>query len=472
MVFASIFFLYAFLPCVLLTYYAAPRVLRNTILLLFSLVFYAWGEPKLVVVMLGSIAGNWAAGLTVHRARTPRGKKLVLSAAVVANLGVLATFKYAGFLATNLNSLLALLDVAPVPVPEIRLPLGISFFTFQAMSYVIGVYWRQTHPQSNPFALALYISLFPQLIAGPIVRYVAIADQLVARTETLERFAYGVIRFTIGLAKKVLIANAVAPVADGIFALPPDQLSLALTWTGALAYSLQIYFDFAGYSDMAVGLGHMFGFTFVENFNYPYISRSITEFWRRWHISLSTWFRDYLYIPLGGNRRSPARTYFNLMVVFLPCGLWHGASWTFVAWGMFHGVFLVLERLGVGNLLLRAPRGLAHAYAVVVVLFGWVLFRAPDFPSAWAYLGGMLGGAPLSNPIFPVRYFVSNNAAVMLVVGCIAATPFGAHAARLVRERNPLLEPASTLVVVGLLFVSSVAALAAGAYNPFIYYRF
>ncbi|MGB5708663.1 MAG: MBOAT family O-acyltransferase, partial [Arenicellales bacterium] len=345
MVFSSVLFLFLFLPVVLLLYWVIPNKWRNSFLLIVSLTFYAWGEGLFVGIMLLSIAMNYVFGLAIERGNARAGR-LWVGIAVMANLALLGVFKYANFLVENINTLFSSTGIQLITIDQIHLPIGISFFTFQAMSYVIEVHRRVMPAQTNLLNLGLYIALFPQLIAGPIVRYHDIAAQLKTRFVNAGQVAYGIERFVIGLGKKVLIANPMGAVADEIFALPPDSITATVAWTAVACYSLQIYFDFSGYSDMAIGLGRMFGFKFLENFNYPYISQSIQEFWRRWHISLSNWFRDFLYLPLGGNRRGPGRTYFNLLIVFLLCGLWHGASWNFVVWGLLHGSFLVLERIG------------------------------------------------------------------------------------------------------------------------------
>src|SRR5215469_14568338 len=381
MVFSSPIFLFLFLPITLGVYFLLPWRARNLWLLGVSLVFYGWGEPKFVLVMLASIVINFLLALWIDHARKRGGGRLPLTAAVVANIGLLAIFKYTDFITGNLNALLAQLHVSPLALTGIALPIGISFFTFHALSYVIDVYRGEAPAQRNPFTIGLYISLYSQLIAGPIIRYHDVAEQLDKRSVERADFAYGVERFVVGLGKKVLLANTLAVPADLIFSIPGEQLTLPVAWLGLACYTLQIYFDFSGYSDMAIGLGRMLGFRFKENFNYPYVSQSMTEFWRRWHISLSSWFRDYLYVPLGGNRISNARTYFNLCVVFLLCGLWHGAAWTFVAWGAAHGALLVIERLGLGRVLARAPRPVRHAYVLAAVMATWVLFRSNDLGS-------------------------------------------------------------------------------------------
>jgi alginate O-acetyltransferase complex protein AlgI len=476
-------FLFFLLPFTLALYFIPLRAHRNPLLLIASLIFYAWGEPRFVLVLLVSFVLNYFMGLWVGRTReTPHGKR-VLALAVTLNLMILGTWKYANFIVGNLDSLLGAMGVAPIRLAHITLPLGISFFTFHAMSYVIDIYRGNARAQRNPWNIALYLAFFPQLIAGPIVRYKDLAEQLVHRTVTLEGFSWGVQRFILGLGKKTLIANSVAGPADKIFALPAAQLTAPLAWLGAVCYALQIYFDFSGYSDMAIGLARMFGFRFPENFNYPYISASVTEFWRRWHISLSTWFRDYVYIPLGGNRRRPARVYFNLVTVFFLCGLWHGASWTFVVWGLFHGAFLAFERsTGIGREATPSRNPLRHLYLLLVVLVGWVLFRAETIGQAWAFLTTMAGFGHATAPD-QVAAYLNTEVALALAAGCLASMPVLPAALRLWRavcERippgvRPAWEAASAAAGICCLaatFALCAAFMAAGTYNPFIYYRF
>jgi alginate O-acetyltransferase complex protein AlgI len=396
--------------------------------------------------------------------------------AVVVNIGLLVAFKYTGFLAEGINATLAALGRPGVPVPEIALPIGISFFTFHALSYVIDIYRRDAKALRNPFDMGLYIALFSQLVAGPIIRFHDIAHQLRERRVDRAMFARGVERFVIGLGKKVLIANSVAVPADLIFSLPPGELTPALAWLGVLCYALQIYFDFSGYSDMAIGLGLMFGFRFLENFNYPYISQSVTEFWRRWHISLSTWFRDYLYIPLGGNRGPRWRVYRNLIVVFVLCGLWHGASLNFLIWGLYYGVFLVIERMGFGRALGAAWAPLRHAYLLLVVAIGWVFFRADTLPEAQAMLSAMAGLAPAPSAPQSVASFVDRDQVVAIVAGCIGAMPLLPALRRWLETREaPGLQVGAGLAAaagLALILGASAMLLATGTYNPFIYFRF
>jgi alginate O-acetyltransferase complex protein AlgI len=483
MLFSEPAFVFLFLPLLFLVYIGAPRVARNTILLLASLLFYACGEPSFVLVMLGSIAFNYFAGLLVEAGR-PRGlDRVFLAAGVMGNLGLLAVFKYANFLVANLNSLLAAVNMEPIHWRAIHLPIGISFFTFQAMSYIIDVYRRRVAVQKNPIRIGLYITLFPQLIAGPIIRYEHIARQLVYRTVTRAGFAEGVRRFILGLGKKMLIANVVALPADQVFAIPVSELTTPVTWLGVICYALQIYFDFSGYSDMAIGLGRMFGFRFLENFNYPYVSRSITEFWRRWHISLSTWYRDYLYIPLGGNRRGIRKTYMNLVIVFFLCGLWHGASWTFVVWGLFHGLFLVIERLGLGRFLAFRRAPVRHAYTLLIVLAGWVIFRSASLSQAGGMLAAMVGFAHGSSLEYHLSLYVDAELMAALTVGLVASMPVLPYLARVWRRKRSTLELAGrryvdTLAAVGsvtslvIVFLISLSYMAADTYSPFLYFRF
>jgi alginate O-acetyltransferase complex protein AlgI len=451
-------------------------------LLLVSIIFYAWGEVVFVLLMLASTLINYFLGLWMDRQREPSGRRLVVALAIVLNIGLLAFFKYANFVVATLNGGLQGLHLRPWPSPNIPLPIGISFFTFHALSYIIDIYRRKWKAARNPQDVALYIFFFPQLIAGPILRWSAIAPQLVQRAATLERFAEGVRRFISGLAKKVMVANVVAMPADQIFHLPANELTGPLAWFGILCYSLQIYFDFSGYSDMAVGLGKMLGFEFLENFNFPYVAQSIKDFWRRWHISLSTWFRDYLYIPMGGNRCSERRNYLNLLIVFFLCGLWHGASWTFVVWGLYHGVFLVLERTRFGGLVEGLPRPLRHAYALVVVMIGWVLFRADSFSLAVTFLRAMCGFAHASAPQALGRY-LTHEVALSLALGILFSMPLWPWLRRKMGQllqavpapNRSAVEVGGVLMETGLLaavFCISAAWLASGTYNPFIYFRF
>ena len=475
MVFSSVTFLFFFLPAFLVCYALLP--FRNATLLLFSVLFYIWGEGVFVLVLLLSVAINYLAGRAIAGAHA-RCRGLALTIGIVANLVLLTYFKYFGFLVFDL---LRLDQLDPSIVPH--LPLGISFFTFQSISYLIDVYRRDARPARSAWDLALYIMMFPQLIAGPIVRYASVARQIQRRTIHFNYAIHGLLFFAVGLSQKTLIANNVAGVADSIFSLPLDNLSAAIAWSGSLAYTLQIYFDFAGYSNMAIGLGLLMGFKFPRNFNYPYISQSITEFWRRWHMSLSSWFRDYLYIPLGGNRRGAFTTYRNLLAVFLLCGLWHGASWTFVAWGLYHGMLLILERIGLARLMGSTPRGIRHLYALLAIVVGWVLFRAETFQQASAFLAQMFwlqGPSPDAPGIWE---HLTNQQLFFALVGIVASTPAARQiVSRFVTDRDvqvtrrsrpgkPMRIATDLGFALTLIFLCSTY-IASGTYNPFIYFRF
>jgi alginate O-acetyltransferase complex protein AlgI len=486
-------FLFLFLPLLLALYFIrASRehaAYGNWLLLIASVIFYAKGGGAFTWLMLGSIAFNYWMAIAVARAQGAAGSpqptgaaRRRLAFAITVNLIVLGVFKYANFFADNVNALLAAAHVQPVAVPHVLLPIGISFFTFHAISYVIDVSRRDATAQKSPVHAALYLLLFPQLIAGPIIRYRDIADQLARRVVTIDDFAYGVRRFVIGLAKKVLIANVVAGPADKIFAMAPAELSTAHAWLGIVCYTLQIYFDFSGYSDMAIGLGRMFGFRFPENFRWPYIATSVTAFWRRWHISLSTWFRDYLYIPLGGNRVSPARRYRNLVTVFFLCGLWHGASWNFVLWGLWHGSFLVIERLTANSparQLAKSPRSgvLAwpiwpHVYTLLIVMIGWVFFRAETLPGAIAFVRSLAGLTIATPTPYTVSWYLTPELLLALAAGAVGSAPWvPALAAHLDDGRNRTLPLLNNAVLMALL-VLSIMSMAARTYNPFIYFRF
>jgi len=483
MVFSSILFLFLFLPFTISLYFLMGKTRRNVFLLFASLIFYAWGERLYLLIMLVSIVVNYSGGLLIDRYRGPLRSRVYLSAAIVLNIGLLAFFKYGNFLVNNLNSIFQVFGIHQLFLAPIHLPIGISFFTFQALSYVIDVFRSSVPAERNIINLGLYISLFPQLIAGPIVRFSHIANEIVQRDLTKEDFAEGIRRFVFGLGKKILIANSVGLAADQIFSLPTGELTTGLSWLGVICYSLQIYFDFSGYSDMAIGLGRMFGFHILENFNYPYVSRSLREFWKRWHISLSTWFRDYLYIPLGGNRGALSRTYFNLVIVFFLCGLWHGASWNFVIWGLFHGVFLATERSFVGRALKVFPLPLKHVYAMLVVMLGWVIFRSESMAYALSYISAMFGFGHGSGLKHNVAMFLTYKLKWELCAGIILSAPvypllrqmgtrfFEIGSAML----NSMLRAVFSFfdfVLLSLVIYASIISLAATAYNPFIYFRF
>ncbi len=477
MVFSSPVFLFLFLPLVVAAYFALPGIRARNLLLLFaSLLFYSWGEIHYVIVLLVSICCNAWFGRRIEADR--RRSLRWLWAAIVVNLVLLGYFKYANFLVENLNAGLGLLGAGPIEQRPVHLPLGISFFTFQALSYLVDVYRGTARAQRRIVDVALYISLFPQLIAGPIVRYGDVALQLTERRTTLDDAAAGIRRFSLGLAKKVLIANVLGQTADEIFAHPEGQLDPALAWLGIACYTLQIYFDFSGYSDMAIGLGRIFGFQFPENFNQPYTSRSVQEFWQRWHMSLSRWFRDYLYIPLGGNRLSPARTYLNLVTVFLLCGLWHGASWNFVLWGLFHGAFLVLERTSAGAMLRALPGIARRLYLLLVVMVGWVLFRAENLSQAGDFLVAMAFLGERTNDGY-VMLFLTPKTVLALTAGILLCAIPGFTGAY---DRLRLLPVSGSTVghllgwtrdlAIALLLVASAVMVSAQNYNPFIYFRF
>ncbi len=483
MVFSSLFFLFLFLPIVLILYFSVGTKYRNMILLSASLFFYAWGEFGYVLLMIFSILLNWIFGILIDSARSaPKKRTIYLTIGVILNLLPLLCFKYGNFVIDNLNGILASLDIDTIQIGAIHLPIGISFFTFQAISYIVDVYRDTATVQKRPVNLALYISLFPQLIAGPIVRYHDIARQIVNRSVTLNDFQYGVFRFITGLGKKILIANNLGAVADNIYKLPVETLPAGLLWLGMLTYMLQIYYDFSAYSDMAIGLGRMFGFHFLENFNYPYCALSIQDFWRRWHISLSSWFKDYLYIPLGGNRKGTGRTYFNLITVFFLCGLWHGASWTFVIWGLYHGFFLVFERI-FGSIIAKMPVLLRHFYAMIIVMIGWVFFRADSLEQALNYLSGL---ANFSTPPYLDAWLfasMNNEFYIALVFGLLFAYPltprFVSRITALSEQTNLAGQIAVkgtttvfALIVMVFVVVYGSAALLSGSHNPFLYFRF
>jgi alginate O-acetyltransferase complex protein AlgI len=494
-------FLFLFLPVLLALYFATLSrthgAYGNWLLLVASVIFYAKGGGAFTWLMLASIAFNYWMAIAVDRLRDTPHARRALALAVAVDLSVLAVFKYANFFADNVNSLFLALSVRPVVVPRVLLPIGISFFTFHAISYVVDVYRRDATAQKSPVHAALYLLLFPQLIAGPIIRYRDLADQLARRVVRLDDFAYGVRRFVVGLAKKVLIANVVAVPADRIFAMPFAELSAGHAWLGLVCYTLQIYFDFSGYSDMAIGLGRMFGFRFPENFNYPYIASSVQDFWRRWHISLSTWFRDYLYVPLGGNRVAPRRVYLNLVTVFFLCGLWHGASWSFVVWGLWHGAFLVIERArrnreSTGESTRESTREITPSplhpittfgfrlYALAVAMVGWVFFRADTLSGAIAFLEAMAGLSPAVPTPYAVSFYLTPELWLALAAGAVGSAPIVPALGRLRervlnRTRRPVVAWTFALAAplgLFLLLVASVTQMAARTYNPFIYFRF
>lgn len=479
MVFSSIIFLFYFLPAFMAAYLLLFRVTaaRNLVFLAFSLIFYAWGEAVYVLVMIGSIVGNYLFGRLIARQHT----RAVLALGVGFNLALLFWFKYAAFAVSSVTGLGNALSLTPQAQIDVHLPLGISFFTFQAISYLIDIYRDDARVERSFSKVALYISMFPQLIAGPIVRFRSIQDQLHARRISVDAIYRGAQLFIVGLAQKVLIADTMALPADQAFALPAEQLGTAMAWVGVGAYSLQIYFDFAGYSTMAIGLGLMAGFRLPQNFNYPYVSQSLTEFWRRWHMTLSSWFRDYLYIPLGGNRHGKATTIRNLLIVFVLCGLWHGAAWSFLVWGLWHGGFLILERLGLGRLLSLLYRPMRHLYLLLVVAIGWVFFRAADLGHATDYLAQMFGlgaGGDLGN-VFGAMLHRDSYVFIVAAVGIVFSTPIcgritgwremgdeASYAA--VSKRTQVLH----LIVGPALAALAILVMVGQTSSPFIYFRF
>lgn len=474
MVFSSIFFILFFLPILIIAYYIIKPRFYNILLLIASLLFYVAGEGKYTLILIFSIIVNYTFGLLMNN-KNKNISKLILILSIIFNIGLLIIFKYANLIVDTINPLLQVLLNTQISLDVVHLPIGISFFTFQALSYVIDVYRRETKPQFNIINYAMYIALFPQLIAGPIVRYIDIEKQIKFRIHSINHFVEGISVFIIGLAKKVLIANNVALIADHIFSLPNNEIGFSYSWIGIIAYSLQIYFDFSGYSDMAVGLGKIFGFDFINNFNYPYISTSIQEFWRRWHISLSTWFRDYLYIPLGGNRNGAFRTYFNLILVFALCGLWHGASWVFLIWGLWHGMFLIVERLNFTKSILKSlPTSINYLYTFIVIIIGWVFFRADNMQFAIEYLSSMVGLNGNRNlSTLPISVY-NNKTILFLALGIIGSIPIIPYIKQKVSNINYLKFISSTLYnsYTIIIFIISILYLANNSYNPFIYFRF
>ena len=465
MLFSSILFLYYFLPAVLIVYFAVPRALKNTVLLLSSLLFYAWGEPKYVILMVFSILLFYGCGLAIGKAKQPRWKKVWLILSVVVSLALLGIFKYADFFVSSFNAATGL----SVPLLRLALPIGISFYTFQCLSYTIDVYRGNAQVQKNPISFGAYVALFPQLIAGPIVRYVDVARELDNRTHSWDNVAQGLRRFLVGLGKKVLLANQFGQLTN-IFRAGGEK-SVLFYWIYAVAFSLHIYFDFSGYSDMAIGLGRVFGFHFIENFNYPYLSKSISEFWRRWHMSLGSWFRDYVYIPMGGNRVSMGRWVFNTLTVWMLTGLWHGAAWNFVLWGLLYAVFLMLEKWVPA--IKKMPAALRHIYVLLVVMLGFVLFNAESLTQVGQDLAGLFGfgGVPL---VTRATLYYLRSYGVLFVLGFVGATPLVRDcvnrlaAGKQTGKAVAALEP---VVLIGLLLLCT-AYLVDGSFNPFLYFRF
>lgn len=460
MLFSSNVFLFIFLPIVLLLYYIVPRPFKNPVLLMFSLLFYGWGEPVYLILMVLTIVTDYAFGVIIHsRQQKNRSAKAVLIVGIIVNLLILGFFKYAGFFAQQLKNIPFF---SYITVPEISLPIGISFYIFQSMSYIIDVYRNDAPVQKNLLTLGTYVTLFPQLIAGPIVRYGDVAEQLDSRKEHLENFSSGIILFIVGLSKKVLLANPMG----NLWNMLQAEDGTAVAWIGICAYALQIYFDFSGYSDMARGLGRMFGFEFLENFNYPYISKNITEFWRRWHISLSTWFKEYVYIPLGGNRKGLARQIVNILIVWSLTGFWHGASWNFILWGLYYGIILVIEKIFLLKILKKIPSAVGHIYTLFTVMLGWVLFYFEDISSLGVFVSKLF--------IFSVSsgdgHIIMLSYLPILLIAMFAATPI---AKKFFEKSNACAVVRYGKIAVSImLLIFCVSALASQSYNPFIYFRF
>ena len=472
MIFSSLIFLFVFLPIVLTAYYISSTKFKNIILLLASLFFYAWGEHVYILIMLLSILCNYIFGILVYKNDNKSGKKVSLLVAVMFNIGMLGVFKYSGFIVYNLNQFLGI----NMPIPSLRLPLGISFFTFQALSYVVDVYRNDAKVQKNLFNLALYISLFPQLVAGPIVRYQTVADQIEQRSHSIDKFGEGVNRFVIGLFKKVVISNSLGVIVDSVFMNNPKDIAVATAWLAIISYSLQIFFDFSGYSDMAIGLGKMFGFDFLENFNYPYISKSVSEFWRRWHISLGSWFRDYVYIPLGGSRRGKVRTYINLFVVWFLTGFWHGASWNFIAWGLYFGILIAIEKAFLEKMILKRFSPIAHIYLILAVIGGWILFRSDNLWYAYDFTKTMFG-INKTHLYDATTFTYLNDNLYLIIFAIVLSTPVFPYIGNKIKNKNPkLLENifayAGNSIILCVLLLIVIMNLVNSTYNPFLYFRF
>ncbi|MGL4606301.1 MAG: MBOAT family O-acyltransferase [Eubacteriaceae bacterium] len=466
MVFSSILFIFTFLPITLGLYFISPKKIRNILLFLVSLVFYAWGEPVYVFLMLFTIVFDYSLSLLMSK-KKGKERKIIFIIILIANLGILFFFKYFGFFIESLNSIFNI----GIPYASLPLPIGISFYTFQILSYVIDVYLKKVGVQKNIISLGLYVTMFPQLIAGPIVRYSDINDQLQQRSTNQNKFGEGVERFVQGLGKKVLLANNIGYLWTIIQALPTGELSVLTAWLGIIAFTFQIYFDFSGYSDMAIGLGKMLGFDFLENFNYPYISKSITEFWRRWHISLGTWFKEYLYIPLGGNRVQLPRLFLNLCIVWLLTGLWHGASWNFVVWGGYYGLLLFVEKVFLIKYLEKTPKFFQHFYAMTFVIIGWVFFASPDLIYALQFLKTLffMTGQPIIDS-FGLYYLSSSFILLIICIPC--ATPLIHNLyQKLIHQEKPWIIPTALIINAVVMFLS-VAYLVTETYNPFLYFRF
>lgn len=472
MVFSSVIFLFYFLPLTLAVYFIVRKELRNTVLLLASLVFYIWGEPRFIVILLLSICVNYAVGLAIDIFRGKKISVVLLVGGIVANLGILFYYKYFDFLIGIINRIFSIVGWGGIGYRNIALPIGLSFFTFQGLSYVIDVYKGKVPVQRNPLHIALYIAMFPQLVAGPIVRYEDIYGDISHRDLRTEDLVYGAQRFIIGLSKKVMIADILAVPADRIFSCAQSQLTPSIAWLGAVCYMFQIFFDFSGYSDMAIGLGTIFGFHFAENFNLPYLAHSVSEFWRRWHISLSSWFRDYLYIPMGGNRKG--NMYLHLLVVFLCTGLWHGANFTFVVWGLWHGAFLIIERQARNReIKIRIPTVIMWGYTMLVVLTGWVLFRADSLSYAGDFLQVMCGYCPAGFKNYNVLYYLDNQVVFTLCVAAFLSLGIPKKIRKVTGEKLQILwKEYLAFPVCWFLLFCSASMIVSNNYSPFIYFRF
>lgn len=471
MVFSSINFMFIFFPLILIIYFIVPRKLKNIVLLIFSLVFYAWGEPVYIVLLIFSSIVDYVNGIMIEKYSNSKKKKIFLILSICINIGLLSFFKYGNFVLENINSLLNI----SIPLLEVTLPIGISFYTFQTMSYSIDVYRGAVKAEKNFLNFMTYVSLFPQLIAGPIVRYKTISDELKQRTITYDKFAIGFLRFIRGLGKKVLIANNIGLLFEAISSSQLQDLSVISCWLGIIAYGFQIFFDFSGYSDMAIGLGKMLGFTFEENFNYPYISKSITEFWRRWHISLSTWFRDYLYIPLGGSRCSKIKNIRNILIVWLLTGLWHGSAWNFIIWGIYFGILLILEKFILSKFLMKMPNFIKHIYAIFFIIIGWLIFAFDDIDNLVNYGKIMFGfgNVPMINN--QAIYYLFNYS-ITIIICIVLSTPImRILALKRMDIKNKVVKTTIALIImvcyIGILVIST-AYLVDSTYNPFMYFRF
>jgi alginate O-acetyltransferase complex protein AlgI len=496
MVFHTLLYIYLFLPVTLFLYYISRKSLRNIILLLASLVFSAWFQVSLAAVLIGSIALNYVAGLAIGRANDEKWRRLLFTMAVTANLALLGVYKYFSFLGATVSELISMAGFDPFIVAEFAMPIGISFYTFKALTYLISVKRREVPAQKNFIDLALYVALFPQLVAGPIDRYASLAPQLANPSPSIDRFASGIRQFILGLAKKVLIATPLALAADKIFDSPVAMLNAPVAWLGAILYMLQIYYDFAGYTDMAIGTGKMFGLQFAENFNFPYNARSVRDFWKRWHISLSTWLRDYLFLPLAyaRSKKMVKEKYLHLktdkwiylyatLVTFVLCGLWHGAAWTFILWGFLHGIMMVIEQFGFGRILKKAFKPLQHVYLLIFIALSWVLFRSPSVRDAFQFMGAMFGTGGQSENLWLAAEYLDIRTTLVLIIGVLGSTRFFEYLANafksLTQSKIPVIRVAGTHAwyISGILFAMLAMALSmvyiiAETSMPFIYFKF